>query len=325
MNPKSIFEIKSETDFKNKALEIFSFQYENNMIYNSFCKLLNKDPSLVQNINEIPFLPINFFKNHEVLINSHKIQKTFTSSGTTGSVLSKHHIVDLNIYKESFEKSFKIFYGDIEDYTILALLPSYTERNNSSLVYMVNELIKKSKKSESRFYLNEINELIKTILELEKNKQKTILFGVSYALLDLIEIHKFKLKHTIIIETGGMKGRRKEMIKDELHKKLKNGFGVSQIHSEYGMTEILSQAYSKANGIFQTPNWMKVIIRDINDPQNMNFNKLSGGINIIDLANLYSCCFIATDDLGKSYGDNKFEILGRIDNSDLRGCNLLVD
>ncbi|MAU30943.1 MAG: acyl transferase [Flavobacteriaceae bacterium] len=325
MDSNSIFEIKSDLDFKNKALEIFFFQYENNIIYNSFCKLIKKDPSCVNKIEDIPFLPISFFKNHIVKINSHKTQKIFTSSGTTGSLLSKHHVVDLNLYERSFEKSFEIFYGDIKDYTILALLPSYLERNNSSLIYMTNKMIVKSQNLKSRFYLNQMNELKETILELEKNEQKTILIGVSYALLDLIEFFKFNLNHTVVIETGGMKGKRKEMIKNELHKKLKEGFGLDHIHSEYGMTEILSQAYSKRDGIFKTPNWMKVIIRDINDPLNLKFNKNSGGINIIDLANLYSCSFIATEDLGKTNEKNEFEILGRIDNSDLRGCNLLLD
>ena len=325
MDSNSIFEIKSDLDFKNKALEIFFFQYENNIIYNSFCKLIKKDPYCVNNIEDIPFLPISFFKNHIVKINSHKTQKIFTSSGTTGSLLSKHHVVDLNLYERSFEKSFEIFYGDIKDYVILALLPTYLETSNSSLIYMTNKMILKSQNIKSRFYLNQMKELKETILELEKKQQKTILIGVSYALLDLIELFKFNLNHTIVIETGGMKGKRKEMIKNELHKKLKKGFGLDDIHSEYGMTEILSQAYSQKDGIFKTPYWMKVIIRYINDPLNLKFNKKSGGINIIDLANLYSCSFIATDDLGKTNGKNEFEINGRIDNSDLRGCNLLLD
>jgi len=325
MDYNSIFEIRTDQDFKKKALEIFRFQYENNIIYNSFCKLIKKDPLSVNYIEDIPFLPISFFKNHIVKINSHKTQKIFTSSGTTGNLLSEHHVVDLNLYERSFEKSFEIFYGDIKDYTILALLPSYLERNNSSLIYMVNEMIKKSKNSKSRFYLNQMKELKEAILELEKKQQKTILIGVSYALLDLIEFFKFNLDHTIVIETGGMKGKRKEMIKNELHKKLKKGFGLDHIHSEYGMTEILSQAYSQTDGVFKTPYWMKIIVRDINDPLNLKFNKKSGGINIIDLANLYSCSFIATDDLGKTNGKNEFEIIGRIDNSDQRGCNLLLD
>ena len=223
MDSNSIFEIKSDLDFKNKALEIFFFQYENNIIYNSFCKLIKKDPYCVNNIEDIPFLPISFFKNHIVKINSYKTQKIFTSSGTTGSLLSKHHVVDLNLYERSFEKSFEIFYGDIKDYVILALLPTYLETSNSSLIYMTNKMILKSQNIKSRFYLNQMKELKETILELEKKQQKTILIGVSYALLDLIELFKFNLNHTIVIETGGMKGKRKEMIKNELHKKLKRG------------------------------------------------------------------------------------------------------
>ena len=324
MNPELIFDISCPLDFEKKALEIFKFQFENNLVYRSFCDLLCKHPSEIKDLKDIPFLPIDFFKSHEIKISSKKTSKIFTSSGTTGSNLSKHYVTDLDLYEKSFMKCFKVFYGDINDYTILGLLPSYLERNNSSLVYMVNKMIEQSKFPESRFYLDEIDELKETILNLEKEKRKTILIGVSYALLDLIEYHKFDLKHTIIMETGGMKGKRKELIKSELHKLLKNGFGVNNIHSEYGMTELLSQAYSKKNGLFSTPPWMKILIRDTEDPQSILPLAKTGGINIIDLANINSCPFIATMDLGKLHEDGQFEVLGRFDQSDIRGCNLMV-
>ena len=324
MNPELIFDISCPLDFEKKALEIFKFQFENNLVYRSFCDLLCKHPSEIKDLKDIPFLPIDFFKSHEIKISSKKTSKIFTSSGTTGSNLSKHYVTDLDLYEKSFINCFKVFYGDINDYTILGLLPSYLERNNSSLVYMVNKMIEQSKFPESRFYLDEIDELKETILNLEKEKRKTILIGVSYALLDLIEYHKFNLKHTIVMETGGMKGKRKELIKSELHKLLKNGFGVNNIHSEYGMTELLSQAYSKKNGLFSTPPWMKILIRDTEDPQSILPLAKTGGINIIDLANINSCPFIATMDLGKLHEDGQFEVLGRFDQSDIRGCNLMV-
>ena len=324
MNPELIFDISCPLDFEKKALEIFKFQFENNLVYRSFCDLLCKHPSEIKDLKDIPFLPIDFFKSHEIKISSKKTSKIFTSSGTTGSNLSKHYVTDLDLYEKSFMNCFKVFYGDINDYTILGLLPSYLERNNSSLVYMVNKMIEQSKFPESRFYLDEIDELKETILNLEKEKRKTILIGVSYALLDLIEYHKFNLKHTIVMETGGMKGKRKELIKSELHKLLKNGFGVNNIHSEYGMTELLSQAYSKKNGLFSTPPWMKILIRDTEDPQSILPLAKTGGINIIDLANINSCPFIATMDLGKLHEDGQFEVLGRFDQSDIRGCNLMV-
>jgi phenylacetate-coenzyme A ligase PaaK-like adenylate-forming protein len=324
MNPELIFDISGPSDFEKKALEIFKFQFENNLVYRSFCDLLFKHPSQIKDLKDIPFLPIDFFKSHEIKISTKKTSKIFTSSGTTGSNLSKHYVTDLDLYEKSFMNCFKVFYGDINDYTILGLLPSYLERNNSSLVYMVNKMIEQSKFPESRFYLDEIDELKETILNLEKEKRKTILIGVSYALLDLIEYHKFNLNHTIIMETGGMKGKRKELIKSELHKLLKNGFGVNNIHSEYGMTELLSQAYSKKNGLFSTPPWMKILIRDTEDPQSILPLTKTGGINIIDLANINSCPFIATMDLGKLHENGQFEVLGRFDQSDIRGCNLMV-
>ena len=268
-------------------------------------------------------MPISFFKTHKVL-SSKKIEKTFFSSGTTDKVNSRHFISDLNLYKKSFKTNFEINYGSPENLTIIGLLPSYMENNDSSLIYMVNSLIQKSNCKDSGFYLGDNDLLIQKLLWLENSGKNVLLIGVSYALLDLIEHKKIRLKNTIIIETGGMKGRRKEMIKSELHQKLKSGFGLENIHSEYGMTELLSQAYSKKDGIFYCPPWMKIIIRDINDAQNLNLNNKSGGINIIDLANLNSCSFIATDDLGKMEEGSSFQILGRIDNSDIRGCNLLI-
>ena len=324
MKSEFIFDIKSSLEFENKAIEVFKYQFENNLVYRSFCDLLYKHPCDVKKIKDIPFLPIDFFKSHEIKISSKKTSKIFTSSGTTGSNLSRHFVTDLNLYDKSFMNCFKIFYGNIKEYTVLGLLPSYLERNNSSLVYMVSKMIEKSKFTESRFYLDEIDELKETILKLEKSKRKTILIGVSYALLNLIEYHKFNLKYTLVMETGGMKGKREELIKSDLHKLLRNGFGVNNIHSEYGMTELLSQAYSKKNGLFSTPPWMNILIRDTEDAQSILPLNRTGGINIIDLANINSCSFIATMDLGKLHKNGQFEIMGRFDQSDIRGCNLMV-
>lgn len=324
MDYSTIFNINSNAAFTKKALEIFKFQFENNPVYRSFCDLLNKHPSDIKSLEDIPFLPIEFFKTHNVLSSREDIQQTFTSSGTTGSVVSQHHLTDLNLYKTSFRKGFLQFYGDVEDYAILALLPSYLERKGSSLVYMIEDMIQESKHPKSGFYLNDLDALKQTLLELEISGQKTLLIGVSYALLDLIEFHQFDLKYTTIMETGGMKGRRKELIKSELHAILKKGFGVDKIHSEYGMTELLSQAYSKGYGLFSSPPWMKVLIRDPEDALTIIDRKKSGGINIIDLANVNSCSFIATQDLGKLHDNNQVEILGRFDQSDVRGCNLMV-
>ncbi len=323
MLEKEIFNINSSADFERLTLEVFRFQYENVAVYKNFCDLLNKKPSNVNCIKEIPFLPIQFFKNHKIIANNLEAETIFTSSGTTGNTTSKHYISDLSIYEKSFQKAFESEYGNPKDLAILALLPSYLEREGSSLIYMVEKLIEKSKNPHSGFYLYEMDELIEKLDFLEKNDQKSILIGVSYALLDLIEKREFQLKNTIIMETGGMKGRRKEMIKEELHEILKKGFGVSTIHSEYGMTELLSQAYSLGNGIFTCPPWMKILTRDTEDALSYTFGK-TGGINVIDLANLNSCSFIATQDLGKTFENGSFEVLGRFDSSDIRGCNLMV-
>ncbi|MBU2927843.1 acyl transferase [Winogradskyella psychrotolerans] len=320
----AIFNIKSNAEFDALALDVFKFQFKNNKVYRSFCDLLYKHPSGIKQVSEIPFLPIQFFKSHEVLSTSSSVQKTFSSSGTTGSITSKHLVSDLSLYEESYLKAFKHFYGNIEDYVVLALLPSYLERDGSSLIYMVNDLIEKSNQTESGFYLNNLEELAQTLKVLEAKQQKTLLIGVSFALLDLVEAYQFDLKHTTIMETGGMKGRRKEIIRQELHQTLQTGFGVHQIHSEYGMTELLSQAYSKGHGIFECPPWMKILTRDTEDALTIQNPNKTGGINVIDLANLNSCSFIATQDLGKVDNNGLFEIIGRFDNSDIRGCNLMA-
>ena len=324
IDSKAIFNIKTEQEFSDMALSVFRFQFENNVVYRSFCDLLYKHPSDVKTIEDIPFLPIQFFKTHDVLSSSEPIKATFTSSGTTGSINSKHYVTDLEIYTQSFTKGFQRFYGDIKDYVVLALLPSYLERQGSSLIYMVDAMIKQSKHSESGFYLNNISDLKDTVIALDSKGKKVLLIGVSFALLDLIETYQFNLKNTIVMETGGMKGRRKELIRDELHNQLKQGFGVKTIHSEYGMTELLSQAYSIGNGLFNTPNWMRVLTRDTEDALSINSTGKAGGINVIDLANINSCSFIATQDLGRVNDDGSFEIIGRFDNSDIRGCNLMV-
>jgi len=319
-----IFSIETATEFENVALSVFRHQAENNLVYKKFISLLNIDVKVVHSVKDVPFIPIEFFKSHKVLSSNDPVEQVFSSSGTTGVVQSKHYVTNISLYEKSYVAAFEHFYGKITNYTILALLPSYMERAGSSLVYMMNDLIIRSKKPKSGFYLNNLDDLTKTLLELENHNKKVMLLGVSFALLDLISKKRFKLKNTIIMETGGMKGRRKELIRKELHKELKSGFGVPHIHSEYGMTELLSQAYSKGDGIFKTPPWMKILIRDSENPLQLFPYQQTGGINIIDLANINSCSFIATQDLGKLYSDETFEVLGRFDNSDIRGCNLLI-
>ena len=321
---EEIFQIISKKTFEKMALKVFRFQYENNRVYKEFCDFLKVEKQQVKSLQQIPFLPIQFFKSHNVVSNSDTIQETFTSSGTTGMITSKHLVTDVSLYEHSYRKAFSAFYGNIENYTVLALLPSYLERNGSSLIYMVKDLIALTNNPESGFYLHNYDALITKLTELDNSGQNIILIGVTYALLDLIEKQGFQLKNTIIMETGGMKGKRKEMIREELHTILCNGFGVSSIHSEYGMTELLSQAYSLGNGIFECPAWMQILIRDPEDALTYIQNGKTGGVNVIDLANINSCAFIATQDLGKKYPNNSFEILGRFDNSDIRGCNLMV-
>lgn len=324
MSTHTIFNIQSQADFESASLEIFKFQFENNRVYRSFCDLLYIHSSDVKRLEDIPFLPIQFFKSHEILSTTHSVQQVFTSSGTTGALTSRHLVTDIKAYEESFRRAFTHFYGAVEDYVVLALLPSYLEREGSSLIYMVEDMIKHSKQVESGFYLHNLSELKDILIDLDTQGKKVLLIGVSFALLDLVESYQFQLKNTIIMETGGMKGRRKELVREELHEILKKGFGVNSIHSEYGMTELLSQAYSKGRGIFECPKWMQILTRDPEDPLTILPKNKTGGINVIDLANINSCAFIATQDLGKTLPDNRFEVIGRFDNSDLRGCNLMV-
>lgn len=324
MDPRRIFEIKSDQDFNAVAISVFLFQYKNNPVYREFCDFLGTDLSRVRHPEEIPFLPIEFFRKRQVSSSSKSPDIIFTSSGTTSSLPSKHMVSDLTLYEQSFRKTFEQFYGDPSSYCILALLPSYLERSGSSLVFMVRELIQLSGHPESGFYLDNLASLAGKLKALEQEGTKSLLIGVSFALLDMADEYPMELNHTIIMETGGMKGRRKELIREDLHRRLCSGFGVSTIHSEYGMTELLSQAYSRGNGLFYTPPWMKVLIRDTEDPLSFLEKGRSGGVNIIDLANLNSCSFIATQDLGRLKPEGGFEILGRFDHADIRGCNLMV-
>ncbi|OSZ77413.1 acyl transferase [Chitinophagaceae bacterium IBVUCB2] len=313
----------NQGEFEEIALEIFNFQYHNNKVYKEYTDALQVHPASVQSIGQIPFLPIRFFKSHAITTGFFEPAIVFESSGTTGSINSKHFVKDISLYEDSFLKAFAAFYGNVRDYCIIGLLPSYLERSSSSLVYMVDKLITLSQHSESGFYLYDYDKLHTVLAELEKANKKTLLIGVTYALLDFAEQFPMPLKNTIIMETGGMKGRREEMIRPEVHRRLKNGFGDMPIHSEYGMTELLSQAYSKGHDVFNCPPWMKVLVRDEEDPLLVK-SQGSGVINIIDLANIYSCSFIATDDAGKLNADCSFEVMGRIDGSDLRGCSLMV-
>lgn len=333
--------------FEDVATEIFRFQYQNNSIYRAYVQLLKVDPKRVSEVSKIPFLPIQFFKSHTVKTTDFEPEIVFESSGTTLTTNGYHFIKNADLYTQSFLKTFEIFYGPVEEWCIIGLLPSYLERKNSSLVFMVDELIRRSGHSQSGFYVHEHDKLYLTLKELEAQKQQTLLIGVSFALIDFAERHEMALKHTIVMETGGMKGRKKEMVRNELHEILGRKFRLTAVHSEYGMTELLSQAYSKANGIFHCPPWMRIFIRDEEDPltvesggesesrefrvgssesprtQDSQITK-KGVINIIDLANVYSCSFIATDDAGRLYADGGFEVLGRIDNSDIRGCSLMA-
>ena len=317
----------TEKGFGQLALDIFHFQYETNKVYNSYVNALGKSPSSVDEIEKIPFLPINFFKTDEIKAGKFNAEVIFKSSGTTQAINSQHHVKDVSIYTQSFTTAFKKIYGDLQEWCILGLLPSYLEKGDSSLVYMVNDLIKQSHHLQSGFYLYDLEKLKETLLVLERANQKTLLIGVTYALLDFAEKFPISLMNTFIMETGGMKGRREELTRMEVHDQLKKAFGKTEIHSEYGMTELLSQAYAKKEGRFQWAPWMKVLIRDDEDPlsiQHSGPGVVSGGISIIDLANVYSCSFIATDDVGKLYPDKSFEVLGRMDGSDLRGCSLLT-
>ncbi len=332
-------------DFESLAIEVYRFQYANNPVYHAYVNALSIKDAGIRTITQIPFLPIRFFKSHSVQSTSSKPEKVFESSGTTSTANSHHLIKDITIYQKSFIAGFERMFGDAKDWCIIGLLPSYLERENSSLVFMVNELISRSGHGSSGFYLNEYDKLFETLKRLEQEKQKTMLIGVTFALLDFAEKYKLPLKYTVIVETGGMKGRREEMIREQVHDVLKASFEIPVVHSEYGMTELLSQAWSKGNGVFECPPWMRVLIRDDEDPLSVvsrlpiaigtaavsrqlavggGHSAVIGAINIIDLANIYSCSFIATDDAGRLYSDGRFEVLGRIDNSDLRGCSLMV-
>ncbi len=319
-----IFSIQTQAAFQKTALAIFRHQAAHCAVYKAYINNLNVDPAAITAVEEIPFLPISFFKTHEVLSDNSQVEITFSSSGTTGMVQSKHLVTDLSLYESSFNQAFKQFYGDPKDICILALLPSYQEREGSSLIYMVDSLLAQSSHPDSGYFLHNHKELFHKLKALQAARQKTLLLGVTYALLDFLEDYQLKFPELILMETGGMKGKRKEMVRAELHEVLKAGFGVDAIHSEYGMTELLSQGYSSGEGIFNCPPWMKIMLRDTNDPLSPPQNNQSGGINVIDLANINSCAFIATQDLGRVYPDGSFEVLGRFDNSDIRGCNLLV-
>lgn len=321
---KHVFQIDNENDFEALALQVFRFQAKHCAVYRQFLKQLGVDPKSIEQTKDIPFLPIELFKTHKVVTGPDSTELIFSSSGTTGANTSNHFVASPEVYKTSFSKGFHTHYP-YQKMHLLALLPSYLERNNSSLIYMVQHLMDASGSTYSGFYLDQYDELTRTLTELDTDPTPTLLMGVSFALLDLIEKYgPFNLQNTIIMETGGMKGRRKEMIREELHEHLTRGFGVKAIHSEYGMTELLSQAYSKGNGVFNPPNWMKILVRSTSDPFELLTPGGTGGINVIDLANLYSCSFLATQDLGKCHLDGQFEVLGRFDHSDVRGCNLLV-
>ncbi len=321
---ESIFNIGTTGAFEKTALEVFRHQAAHCEVYRTFLYHLKVDPKKVSSLDSIPYLPIAFFKSHEILSSDESVQVVFSSSGTTGQIQSKHLVTDVSIYEESFNRAFQLFYNNPNNTCILALLPSYQEREGSSLIYMVDALLAQSQHPKSGYFLHNNKGLYETLQKLKEQATPTILIGVTYALLDFIEEFRLDFPELIVMETGGMKGKRKEMVREELHELLTDGFGVQAIHSEYGMTELLSQAYSKGEGIFNCPPWMKIVLRDTNDPLSLLKNKQSGGINVIDLANVNSCSFIATQDLGRIYADGSFEVLGRFDNADIRGCNLLV-
>jgi phenylacetate-coenzyme A ligase PaaK-like adenylate-forming protein len=321
---QQILSIRNNDEFTTAALQVFRHQAQNCAVYGDFIRGMRIDIDAVQQVNQIPFMPIEFFKSHSVVSSTDEVQVTFTSSGTTGMITSRHPVTDVSWYEASFRKAFELFYGDIKGYTVLALLPAYLEREGSSLIYMAEDLIKQSDNPDSGFYLYNHEDLYNQLKKQQQANKPTILIGVTFALLDFVEAYQIDFPELIVMETGGMKGRRKEMIREELHEILTKGFGVDAIHSEYGMTELLSQAYSKGDGLFETPPWMRIITRDTNDPITLIGDGKAGGINIIDLANINSCSFIATQDLGKIYADGLFEVLGRFDNADIRGCNLLI-
>jgi len=320
----SIFNLQSPSEFNEIALSLFRYQYKNNKIYKNFVDALGVSESKVYHPEQIPFLPVSFFKTHKIITGDFMEEVVFESSGTTGMETSKHYVVDADLYEQSFTKGLELFYGDLSQYVVFALLPSYLERGNSSLVYMVERILLKTNRKMGGFFLNDLEALQLQLLEAQRLGLKIILFGVTFALLDMAENFPLPIPEAIILETGGMKGRRKELTRMELHEQFCKGFGVDKIHSEYGMTELLSQAWSKGDGIFKCPPWMKIMIADTNDPLSYLETGHTGGINIIDLANFHSCSFISTQDLGRVFEDGTFEVLGRFDNSDIRGCSLLA-
>ena len=320
-----IFDINTKEEFEKRALEIFQIQSKKCAPYRDFINLIGVDPSTINHIEKIPFLPVSLFKSHSVICEGLEPEIVFTSSATTGMVPSSHPVADLSIYKESFSRAFRHFWGEPSEYAILALLPSYLEREGSSLVYMADTLIKESCNKDSGFYLYDFGTLHEKLISLKEKGVKTLLLGVSFALLEFINEFKVNFPELIVMETGGMKGRGKEISREELHLALKKGFGVAEIASEYGMAELLSQAYSYGEGVFKTPPWMEILIRDLSNPFRILNGNVSGGINIIDLANLNSCSFIETQDMGIKEAGNTFRISGRIQNSELRGCNLLLE
>ncbi len=326
---KSIFAAR-EDNFNELAVELFNYQYQHNHIYRQFCDALKISAAGVTDIKKIPFLPVSFFKTHAVKTTEFETATVFESSGTTQTNPSKHFVKDIGLYRKSFTSCFEKFYGPPQNKCILGLLPSYLERKNSSLVLMVDELIQASNNPLSGFYLYDHEKLHSTLLHNELLKLPTLLMGVTYALLDFAEAYPMQLRHTVVMETGGMKGRREELTRPAVHAKLQELLGVSLVHSEYGMTELLSQAYSKGDGIFHCPGWMKIVLRDEDDPfyimtgADVQNRPKTGLINVIDLANIHSCSFIATDDVGRLHANGSFEVLGRVDNSDIRGCSLMV-
>jgi phenylacetate-coenzyme A ligase PaaK-like adenylate-forming protein len=320
--PEDIIKEYTEESFNEQCLKVFKFQAKNNQVYSDYISLIKANPNQITHYTQIPFLPISLFKSQKIYASSKSPDIVFYSSTTTGQTPSKHLVADKSFYERSFRKAFSMFYGNVSEYCVLGLLPNYLERSGSSLVYMVNDLIKQSNDSLSNFYLYNFNDLANVLVEQDKRK-KVLLIGVTFALLDFAEQFKLNLKQTIVIETGGMKGRKSELTRQEVHQIIKESLGVKQVHSEYGMTELLSQAYAQQDGLFKTPPWMRVLIRETNDPFSYVKPGKQGGINIIDLANYYSCSFIATDDLGRITPQG-FEVLGRFDASDIRGCNLMV-
>ncbi len=321
-----IFTVAGDRAFERLALEVFRFQAAGCPVYNRYLSLLGTDPAEVTSLTEIPFMPISFFRDHVVMTGEGVAERIFLSSGTTGMRQSRHHVRHTAIYDESLERTFRLFYGDPSQYAIMGLLPSYIEREESSLIYMVNRLMQLSGNRAGGFFAGDHEALLKAVGRARHEKLQVLLIGVTFALLDLAEEGPRDLSDLIIMETGGMKGRRKELIREEVHEIIMQAFGVSTVHSEYGMTELLSQAYSMGGGLFETPPWMRVLIRDSHDPMAHSMSEgAAGGISIIDLANLWSCSFIATADLGRMHSGSRFEVQGRFDSADLRGCNLLID